>query len=236
FVYRNTLHKNGNNYLSAHFKGHKGNIDGIGANVRLFFNNGKQLYYEHYPIRGYLSTHDNRAHFGLGEVKTIDSLLVNWPDGKTQILKDVKAEGEITLSYDSADIRAKRTDDPFMTSIFKNANSKYGIDYKPKETDFADYNVQTTIPHKLSQYGPGIAVGDIDNNGFEDFYIGGSSDNPGIFFMQDSNGTFTMDGSRFLQKQFVLYEDMGVLFFDADNDQDLDLYLVSGSTEIPPMN
>ncbi len=64
------------------------------------------------------------------------------------------------------------------------------FNYKPKERDFVDYDIQPSMPHKLSQYGPGIAVGDIDNNGFDDFYIGGSSGNAGVFFMQSSSGKF----------------------------------------------
>ena len=232
FVYENTLNKK-NQQLTVRFVGAKNNEGGIGATLRIYYGDNQQQYYEHYPTRGYLSTDDNRAHFGLGDIKKIDSLLVSWPDGKEQTLKNLALGREITVLHKNAIEEFQKKEDSYASSVFKNATASYGIDYKLKETDFADYNIQSTLPHKLSQFGPGVAVGDIDNNGFEDFYIGGSSDNPGVFFMQDSNGKFTMDSSRFSQKEDVLYEDMGALLFDADNDADLDLYLVSGSYEIP---
>tara|TARA_R110002049_G_scaffold9962_2_gene49658 strand:- start:22617 stop:26159 length:3543 start_codon:yes stop_codon:yes gene_type:complete len=232
FVYENTLNKK-DQQLTVHFEGDKNNIGGIGATLRSYYGANKQQYYEHYPTRGYLSTDDSRAHIGLGDIKSIDSLLVNWTDGKVQILKNVPVGKTITVSYKNAVEKNKKVGNPYASSIFKDATASYGIDYKPKETDFADYNIQSTLPHKLSQFGPGIAVGDIDNNGYEDFYVGGSSDNPGVFFMQDSNGKFTEDAARFSQKEDILYEDMGVLLFDADGDNDLDLYLVGGSYEIP---
>ena len=230
FVYENTLNGSRRN-LSVSFGGPEKNPEGIGATLRIH-SSGNQQYYEHYPTRGYLSTNDPRAHFGLGKTNKVDSLTVVWPDGKKQVLSNIK-NTDLTVDYRNAIAKSPASTDPFTSTIFKNVASEYGIDYKPMETDFSDYNIQPTLPHKLSQYGPGIAVGDIDNNGFEDFYLGGSSDNPGVFFMQDADGKFTMDTSRFTQKEDILYEDMGVLLFDADNDSDLDLYLVSGSYEIP---
>jgi hypothetical protein len=94
-----------------------------------------------------------------------------------------------------------------------------------------DYNIQPTLPHKLSQYGPGVAVGDVDNNGFDDLYIGGSAGYSGVFFMQDGNGHFSIDSNRITRENFAPTEEMGVLLFDADNDKDLDLYVVTGSYE-----
>lgn len=237
FVYENTLNNPGKkskeNYLVVNFAGTKNNGEGIGATINLYYD-GKQQYYEQHPARGYLSSDDPRAHFGLGDVSKIDSLLVIWPGGKQQLLTDIKSNQTITVSYKNAVEKNNKLSDPFYASYFINTAKSYGINYKPVETDFDDYNIQATLPHKLSQYGPGIAVGDIDHNGFDDFYIGGSSGHPGVFFMQDAKGHFTLDSTRLEKKDNPLYEDMGAIFFDANNDNNLDLYLVSGSYEIPP--
>lgn len=237
FVYENTLYdagqKSNQHHLVVSFEGSNNNIEGIGATLHLYYD-GKQQYYEQHPTRGYLSTDDPRAHFGLGNYEKIDSIIVKWPDGKQQLLRDISADQSITVSYKNATEKKQEVNTSFASAYFINTAKSYGINYKPKETDFVDYNIQATLPHKLSQYGPGIAVGDIDHNGFDDFYVGGSSGHPGMFFMQDSSGNFLADSTRLARKDDPLYEDMGAIFFDADNDNNPDLYIVSGSYEIPP--
>ena len=238
FVYENTLGSNSGkssqHSLAVSFNGPKLNKEGIGAALHLYYDGNKQQYYEQHPTRGYLSTDDPRAHFGLGTIGKIDSLIVSWPGGRQQTILNVPAGNSLTVYYKDASETIHKSSSIFESAYFVNSSKRYGINYKPKEADFVDYNIQPTIPHKLSQYGPGIAVGDIDNNGFEDFYIGGSSGNRGVFFMQDATGHFNLDSSRFIEKDDLLYEDMGAILFDADNDKDPDLYLVSGSYEIPP--
>jgi len=236
FIYENTANNNkqqgSGHTLSIKLAGEGLNKNGIGARLHIYYE-GKQQYYEQQPCRGYLSTVDDRAHFGLGSVSIIDSIKVQWPDGKSQLLTNVKADQLITISYKD-DLISNEINISKASSIFTSVADQYNIQYKPVERDFIDYTIQPTLPHKLSQYGPGIAVGDIDNNGYEDFYLAGTSGNPGVFFIQDKKGNFSLDTTRILPKQNELEEEMGVLFFDADSDNDLDLYTVSGSYEIPP--
>lgn len=240
FVYENTLNKNGQkgpgHQLSVMLAGKAPNLRGIGATVRIYYAGDKQQLYEHQPCRGYLATVDAKAHFGVGAATHIDSLRVRWPDGKSQLLTNIKTDQVLTISYQDAVESAPVFPRPAETPIFVSASSQYGIKFKHEERDAIDYNIQPTLPHKLSQYGPGIAVGDVDNNGFDDFYIGGSATYPGVFFMQDRRGNFSMDPNRIIQGNNAAEEEMGVLLFDADNDNDLDLYVVSGSYEFPPFH
>ena len=218
-------------YLSLSFAGDVKNVNGIGTSVRLHYAD-KQLYYEHQPSRGYLSSVDQRAHFGLGPVTKIDSLRIFWPDGKTELKTNVEADKVIMLTYKDAISGTP----PGITDkgLFISVAAKLGIDFLHDEKDAIDYNIQPILPHKLSQFGPGIAVGDVDNNGFDDFYIAGSPGNPGVFYMQNKNRKFIRDRQRIIDSEIGLAEEMGVLLFDADNDTDLDLYVVNGSYEFAP--
>ncbi|MEK6481007.1 VCBS repeat-containing protein [Catalinimonas sp. 4WD22] len=248
FIYENTLNgKRGQNehYIKVELKGKATNPGGIGAKLHIHYADGQQQIYEHQPTRGYLSTVDARAHFGLGKATMVDSMRIDWPDGKSQLLTQIQADQTLTISYLDAKENPKNTSGyhemPFYTSqaagqasSLMTSASQHGIRYKHQERDAIDYNIQRTLPHKMSQYGPGIAVGDIDDNGYDDFYVGGSAGNQGRFFMQDARGNFSVDTTRIAYADNSEAEDMGILLFDADNDQDLDLYVVSGSYEFPP--
>ena len=236
FIYENTINNNvqkQKHFLSVILSGSDKNPRGIGASLQLYYNGNKQLYYEHQPCRGYLSTVDSKVHFGLGAATQIDSLWVKWPDGKSQLLTNIKANQAIKISYKDAGEFGGSSQQNVVT-LFADVSNNYAIKFRHQEKDAVDYNIQPTLPHKLSQYGPGIAVGDVDNNGFDDFYIGGSAGNRGVFFTQDVTGRFSMDSTRIVQENNIPSEEMGVLLFDADNDKDLDFYAVAGSYEFSP--
>jgi len=225
-----------NNYLQIAFEGDSLNIAGIGATVHLHYDHGKQQVWEYTPYRGYLSTDQNIAHFGLGSITVIDTLLVQWPNGKMQQLINVPVNQVLKLKMKSATNTVNYQQAIFAEStLFKEVTASLGINYVQKERDFIDFNIQKLIPHKFSEYGPGLAVGDIDGNGLEDIICGGSFENSAVAFLQQTNG-------RFIEKKIILkdgnatkrWEDEGLLLFDADGDGDLDLYISSGGYENEP--
>lgn len=234
FVYENKTQlpsAGGNHYISLGFKGTEKNPRGYGARVQLY-RDGRQWLYNHYPCRGYLSTVDGRGHIGLHNYDQLDSIRVIWPDGTVEVKTNVRADQLLVLSHSdaSANNRGVVKPKPFFASVARDA----GINYIHEERDAIDYNIQSILPHKLSQYGPGIAVGDVDGNGFDDFYVTGNVEHPGTFFMQDARGRFTSDRRRLPAADAGMAEELGALLFDADGDLDLDLYTACGSYEFAP--
>jgi len=233
FVYRNMLvekSKEGVNWLKVNFKGGKNNINGLGAIIELYYQGAQQMW-ENTPYRGFHSSVEMGAHFGLGEATILDSIRIEWPGGKQETLYDVAVNQNLTVHIRNAS-ETRITDSLHTGQIFKKINAETGMDFSHAESDFIDYNVQALLLHKLSQLGPGIAVSDINNDGLDDFYIGGSHFNKGSFFIQQSDGTFLeqdlLPGDKGESKK---EEELGVLFFDADGDKDEDLYLISGGYE-----
>ena len=223
----NLLHKN--NYLAIKLKGSGPNVNGIGAKVWLY-TKGKLQFQEFYPYRGYESSVEPIIHFGMGVYNTIDSLRIVWPDGKSQSLATIKVNQTISLNSVDATFLPQLTNGE--TSFkkdkrFTNITGTRGLNYLHTEPDFVDFKVQPLLPHMFSKNGPGIAVGDVNGDGLEDFFIGGTAAGAGNFFLQTKDGKFT--GQALSNKP--LSDNMGVLLFDADNDRDLDLYIVGGGAE-----
>ncbi|PSR54946.1 RNA-binding protein [Adhaeribacter arboris] len=237
FVYQNQLYTakkstGKSHYLRLKFEGEKPNWQGVDAKVSLFYNQGKKQYYENTVYRGFLSSVENKAHFGLGNATHIDSLKVTWPDGKVQVLRNVKTDQVLTLKQNQARPTANEPIiNPTNSLIFQETAALHGIQYRHQEDDKIDFNIQKTLPHKYTQAGPGLAVGDINGDNLDDFYVGGSAGKNGTFFLQQPTGKFKASTTNYPTPK--VEEDMGMLFLDVDNDSDLDLYVASGSYEFP---
>ncbi len=239
FVFKNTLYEPSqkkderkNNFLRIKLNGSGNNRQGIGAKVTLLYDRGKLQYHEQSIYRGFLSSVEGIVHFGVGNILMIDSVFIEWSDGNVQLLQNVGVNQVVTVSdepgagYEALQqFKSKKKE-----ALFEKAKNKTAIRYKHIEDDKIDFNIQRTLPHKFSQSGPGICVGDINGDDLEDLIIGGSADYQPSVYIQMPGGTFSLD-EKGLKEENKVEEDEGLLLFDADNDGDLDLYCVSGSIE-----
>jgi len=232
FVFRNESQaRTDANYLTVTLKGTGQNTGAIGANVTLYCEENIN-YQELMPMRGFKSSVDCRLHFGLGSVSLIDSLLVNWPDGKTTFLQDVAVNQLLILDQKDAGKRNSRLIEKQYPQVFKNVKRVMGIDFTHRENDFVDFERDRLLFRMLSNEGPHIAVGDVNRDGLEDLYICGARDYPGALFVQHPQGHFNNTNLE-LFKTDKKSEDTDCVFFDADGDGDPDLYVTSGGNEFP---
>jgi len=233
-IYKNTARekeKSNSHYLNVQFLGGPLNRGGIGALADIYYDHGKHQVYENTPYRGYLSTIQNMAHFGLGKISSLDSVVISWQNGKKQILQNVKADQ--VLKVDIANAMDSQTfSQPVINkqSLFKEVTRSVGVNYTHKEDNFEDFSVQKLIPHKLSQYTPAIAVGDVDGNGYDDMVIGGTSQYPSQLLLQQPDGKFIQRDllPKGANNPYDHFKDEGLLLFDANGDGFPDLYVASG--------
>ncbi len=218
------------NFIKFIFEGRPGNPFGIGARISIYTASTSQTQ-ELYTVKGWLSSMDHSLVFGLGNTQVVDSVEVTWNYGMRQVLKSVKSNQVLTLKYNEAVERSfPKTLDSRI--IFERIDELGGIDFQQKENDFIDFNYEKLIPRMLSQEGPKMSVGDVNNDGLDDVYIGGPKDQQGKIYVQTSIGdeVFKEIPNEVFFKDRV-YEDAGSVFIDVDQDDDLDLYVVSGGGE-----
>jgi hypothetical protein len=232
-LYRNTTREKdtiNNHFLQIKFKGGKQNINGFGAFAAIYYDHDKLQVYENNPYRGYISTNQDIAHFGLGKITTVDSVVIKWNNEKKQTIKNVKANQVLTA--DMADAKDSFSFQPPIlntNSLFKEVTAASGINYKHKDFDVIDFNLQSILPHKFTEYCPALAAGDIDGNGFDDLVAGGNSRNQARMFLQQANGQFIQKNLLPGKNDFAAnYKDEGILLFDANGDHKPDLYISSG--------
>lgn len=231
FVYKNksTELLKENNYLKVKLIGEKNNINAVGAKVTI--KSDEQIFYlEQSPIRGFQSTVDNIVHFGLGEISSIDSLIVDWYYGKRSVLTNISVNQTVVISESEAQKPEHKEEQKNNKSIFKNVSEIIDLDYLHVENTYVDFDRDRLLYHMRSTEGPKLDIGDVNNDGLMDFYIGGAKNSAGKLFLNIGQNKYKSSNADLFEKD-KQSEDSQVVFFDTDNDGDLDLYVSSGGVE-----
>ncbi len=181
------------------------------------------------PTRGFMSCVDYTVHFGLGKVENIDSLEIIWPNGLLQVEYNLKVDTTYEIAYNSIVRNSSFTSQNEV--IFKDISSTTGLGFNHKENNYNDEDKEPLIPYHLSREGPALAVGDVNNDGIDDIYLGGAFGQNGALFIQDETGQFKINQEEFWA-DINKFEDVDAEFIDIDNDQDLDLFIASGGNHL----
>jgi hypothetical protein len=225
-IYRNNSTAN---FVSFTLKGSDKNKNGIGAKVTVFTANKKQ-YKEAFVSRGFQSSVTSKIHFGLGNENKIDSVHIQWNSTNSKLLKEININQNEILDYSNSTI-ASTTQKGNSTQFEPIDPTKLGISYQHKENTFNDLDIQLLLPQKQSENTSALAVADVNNDGLEDFFVGNSKGVAAEMYIQKMNGKFAKSNQQLFKKEKD-FEDTNALFFDANNDGKVDLYVTSGGYEL----
>ncbi|WP_281541413.1 CRTAC1 family protein [Maribacter aestuarii] len=217
-----------NNYLKLKFEKVTNNPFGIGTKV-FVYTKGRQQYKEFYAARGFQSSSEPMLHFGFGQGKLLDSIKIIWPDNTFQVIENIETNQTLKLSpsgtktFDYSSLRKKEK------PVFKKVDNNLGINFRHKEDSYTDFNRQKLIPYQISDRGPAVAVGDMNQDGKEDIFFGGSKFIPSQIFIQNDS-IFDHTAFKNIEKDSIK-ENVVAVLADLDNDKNQELVLGSGGAD-----
>ncbi len=228
FVYRNQSQNASGRFVNISLTGTKENTMAVGSQVTLYIKD--QIFFQElYPMRGSMSSVDHRLHFGLGEISSIDSMEIRWPDNRITMAYDLETDQFYSYNYADNTTPDSKMSTPNIGTLLTDVSDKMSIDFVHSENEFIDFDRDKLRSQMISTEGPPLAVGDVNADGRQDFFIGNAKDASGAIFLATDNG-FVQTNSEIFEKDKAS-EDTGSIFFDADSDGDQDLLVTSGSYE-----
>lgn len=229
FIIRNTAAERGAGYIRIKIEAPSGEIPVQGALLTLHYGGATQLT-ENRFTRGFQSFCEPIVHFGLGHdaPARVDSVVVIWPNGRRSVHADLETNTVHHIAYDGKVVKPV-----LRVELLKPWWDISDLAIRPpavhNENAFDDFRIEQLLPHRMSTLGPALAVGDVNGDGLDDFYLGGAKGEPGMLYLQTAGGFFERSSTPVFNAPALREgEDLGALLFDADGDGDLDLYIARG--------
>jgi len=231
FVYRNNARASPAkpHYLQVRLEGEGANRFAIGAKVTVEAG-GQTFYQELEPTRGFQSASDYLLTFGIGSRDTVQSIKVDWADGRVSTLGKTAADQRVTARQTAAVASTSSPSDSAPPPLLTNVTDPSRLDFVHRENAFVDFEREPLMPKLVSTEGPFMAVADVNGDGLDDIFIGGAKGQAGKILIQQRDGRFASSSEVELAKDSIS-EDLGAVFFDANGDGRPDLYVVSGGNE-----
>lgn len=181
-------------------------------------------------VRGYLSAIEPVAHFGLGDLKKVDVLRVEWVDGSFYEKKEVAANQliEVDKSMANGNKEGENADNLMFEQV---SIGKLKLTGRHKEDNFDDFKKEILLPYKQSTLGPLLTKGDVNGDGKEDLFVSGATGEAGRIYIQE-DGKFKRLTNPVFESD-AIYEDLGAAFLDVEGDGDQDIFVVSGGNSFP---
>ena len=216
------------NAVRVRLQGTESNRWGIGATVRIRVGDQRQASYLTLA-RGFMSASDPTVHFGLGDADAVEELVIEWPSGHRQTFTNLAANHFYTITEPTGPADRNVADGP--AALFVRSESLQLL--KHHERPFDDFAIEPLLPFRLSQLGPGLAIGDVDGDRRDDLFLGAAQGDWGSLLINDGSAKWYLTDDLFppWSEDDVGAEEMGMLLFDADADGDNDLYIASGGVE-----
>ncbi len=230
FIYKNnSVESQLGNSIQILLKGPKNNLNGIGTKIEITTPDGKKTSTIVNPMKGYLSSHDKKQVIGIGK-NSEAHLVITWPDGKQKTFNAVRAGNPFSVEYEVGLETAQKSEK--KNFLFKDLTDKTRLNHFYKENEYIDFKLEPLLPHRFSQFGPCLAVGDFNGDKREDLFVGGAKDQSATIFFQNVDTSFSASKQPAFEAD-KLFEDGAVSVLDFDKDGDNDLIVTTGGNEFP---
>lgn len=228
FLYENTTDTLNHRSIKLNLIDSTANSKVLGAKATIKSNGETIGYGENFVSRGFQSSVPYGIHFGVGQVRVIDTLIVQWPNETITTLVNLETNRNYTLAQPQA--KEQTSTDVMQKPLFLKEMVP-PFNYEHHENRYVDFDNERLLPNMSSNEGPAIATIDLNHDGRADFFIGGAKNQSGQLFLSQSKGYENIE-VPFIDDANA--EDTDALFFDGDGDGDFDLYVCHGGKAFSP--